>query len=313
MTAPWGRTEGAPAEPWRSERVDVRAAGAIVWREDGEIAMVHRPRYDDWSFPKGKLERGETMPFAAVREASEETGLAVHIGPVLTDVRYPVPEGHKLVRYWSARAVKDNGFTPNAEVDELRWVSPGQAAEMLSYVHDLEVLRRFGAHGRPTSTILLVRHAKAGSRSQWDGVDDERPLSSSGREQVEHLTAFLPLFGPERLVSAPPLRCRDTIAPLAAQLDMPVGDEPLLGEAEYWDRPRAGLARLRQLAAVAGVTAVASQGGVIPDVVRALVQGSPQRLPVDPSAVPSRKASTWVLGFAGSVLRSADYYSHPTG
>jgi 8-oxo-(d)GTP phosphatase len=308
VTAPSG-----PVGSWPSENVDVRAAGAVVWREDGEIALVHRPRYDDWSFPKGKLLHGETMPFAAVREVGEETGLAVHLGPMLGDVSYPVPEGRKLVRYWSARAVKDNGFTPDSEVDELHWVAPEQAAELLSYGHDVDVLQRFQAHGRPTSMILLVRHGKAGSRSQWDGDDNERPLSSSGREQAEHLTALLPLFGPDRLVSAPPLRCRDTIEPLAVQLGLPVGDEPLLGEEGYWDRPRAGLARLRQLAAAVGVTAVMSQGGVIPDVVRALVQSSPHRLPVDPSAVPARKGSTWVLGFAGGLLRSADYYSHPTG
>ncbi|MBV9919289.1 MAG: NUDIX hydrolase [Pseudonocardia sp.] len=313
MTRPDGRTEDASARPWQSERVDVWAAGAVVWREDGDIAVVHRPRYDDWSLPKGKLERGETMPFAAVREVAEETGLDVHLGPLLGDVRYLVPEGRKVVRYWSARTAKDNGFTPDAEVDEVRWVSPERAAEMLSYVHDLDVLRRFEAHGRPTSTILLVRHAKAGSRSQWEGDDDQRPLSSSGREQSAHLAALLPLFGPDRLVSAPPLRCRDTIGPTAAELGMQVVDEPLLGEEAYWQRPRAGLARLRQLAALPGVTAVASQGGVIPDVVRALVESSRQRLPVDPSAVPSRKASTWVLGFTGSALRSADYYSHPTG
>lgn len=311
MTTPAGG--GAPNGSWQSERIDVRAAGAVVWREDGEIAVVHRPRYDDWSFPKGKLEHGETMPFAAVREVAEETGLAVHLGPALGDVRYTVPDGHKLVRYWSGRAFKDNGFTPGAEVDELRWISPAQAAEMLSYLHDLDVLQRFEALGRPTSTILLVRHAKAGSRSQWNGDDEERPLSSSGQEQAVHLGTLLPLFGPDRLVSAPPVRCRATIAPLAEHLGLPVGDEPLLGEEDYWDRPRAGLARLRELATVPGVTAVASQGGVIPDVVRALVESSPQRLPVDPSAVPSRKASTWVLGFTGSVLRSADYYSHPTG
>ena len=297
----------------RSEHVDIWAAGAVVWREDGDIAVVHRPRYDDWSFPKGKLERGETMPFAAVREVAEESGLDVHLGPILGDVSYAVPEGRKVVRYWSARVAKDNGFTPDAEVDELRWIPAGQAAEVLTYGHDLDVLQSFVAHGRPSSTILLVRHAKAGSRSQWEGDDDQRPLSSSGREQAEHLAALLPLFGPERVVSAPPLRCRDTIAPLAAELGLPVGDEPLLGEEGYWERPRAGLARLRQLVAATGVTAVASQGGVIPDVMRALVQSSPHRLPLDPSAVPSRKASTWVLGFAGSVLRSADYYSHPTG
>lgn len=301
-----------PVPSTRSEWADVRAAGAVLWRDDGEIAVVHRPRYDDWSFPKGKLEPGEAMPFAAVREVAEETGVRAHLGPMLGDVRYVVPEGRKLVRYWSARA-GDGGFAPNSETDELRWVSPGHAAEILSYVHDLDVLRRFEASGRPASTIVLVRHAKAGSRTQWDGPDEQRPLSASGREQAEHLAALLALFGPDRLATAPLLRCRDTVAPLAGGLGLPILDEPLLGEQAYWDRPGAGLHRLLQLATLPGVTVVSSQGGVIPDVVRALVERSPHRLPVDPSAVPARKASTWVLGFAGSALRSADYYSHPTG
>ena len=308
MIAPAEDTAGAARSAW----ADVRAAGAVLWRDDGGIAVVHRPRYDDWSFPKGKLDRGEAMPFAAVREVAEETGLRAHLGPMLGDVRYVVPEGKKLVRYWSARAV-DGDFAPNAETDELRWVSPGQAAEVLSYVHDLDVLRRFEACGRPASTIVLVRHAKGGSRTEWDGPDDQRPLSSSGREQAEHLAVLLRLFGPDRLVTAPLLRCRDTIAPLAEELGMAMADEPLLGEEGYWARPGAGLHRLQQLATLPGVTVVSSQGGVIPDVVRALVERSPHRLPVDPSAVPARKASTWVLGFAGAGLRSADYYSHPTG
>ena len=96
---------------WRSEHVDVWAAGAIVWRDDGDVAVVHRPRYDDWSVPQGKLEHGETMPFAAVREVAEESGLDVRLGPMLGDVPYAVPEGRKVVRYWSARVAKDNGFT----------------------------------------------------------------------------------------------------------------------------------------------------------------------------------------------------------
>jgi 8-oxo-dGTP pyrophosphatase MutT (NUDIX family)/phosphohistidine phosphatase SixA len=298
---------GSPAE-----RVDIRAAGAVVWREDGDIALVHRPRYDDWSFPKGKLDRGETMPFAAVREVAEETGLRVCLGPALGEVRYTVPEGNKLVGYWSARA-GDGGFVPNDETDELRWVSQGQAAEMLSYVHDLDVLRRFAERGRPTSTIVLVRHAKAGSRSQWDGDDDQRPLSSSGREQAARLADLLPLFGPDRLFSAPLQRCRATIGPLASALGLQVGDEPTLAEKAYEKDPDAGLDRVLKLAAVPGVAVVSSQGGVIPEVVRALVKDSPHPLAVDPSDVPSRKASTWVLGFSDSALRSADYYSHPTG
>ncbi len=290
----------------------VRAAGAVLWRaagHDTELALVHRPRYDDWSFPKGKLDRGETMPFAAVREVAEETGVRARLGPVLGDVRYAVPEGDKLVRYWSAEARGGDGFTVNAETDELRWVSPADAAGLLSYRHDVDVLRRFTAVGRPASVVLLVRHAKAGSRLQWDGDDALRPLSGTGREQARQLAALLALFGPDRVVSAPAVRCRETVAPLG----MPVGDEPGLGEKDYWADPAAGLARLRTLAADPGVTVVCSQGGVIPDVVGALVAASPHRLGVDPDDVPARKASTWVLTFdAAGALRTADHHPRPT-
>jgi 8-oxo-(d)GTP phosphatase len=300
-----------------AERIDVRAAGAVVWREGPggavEIALVHRPRYDDWSFPKGKLDRGETMPFAAVREVREETGLDVRLGPALGCVTYAVPEGRKLVRYWAARAGAGE-FAANSETDELAWVGLARARELLSYHHDVDMLARFAARGHPFSTLVLVRHAKAGSRSQWNGADDLRPLSSSGHEQAHQVTDLLALFGPQRLGSAPPLRCRDTIAPLATALRLPVTDEPLLGEDGWWDAPEAGLARVRALAATPGVTAVCSQGGVIPDAVGTLAAASPHPTGVDPDDVPARKASTWVLGFtkAGD-LRSADHYPTPTG
>jgi 8-oxo-(d)GTP phosphatase len=280
----------------------ILAAGAVLWRRAGdepEIALVHRPRYDDWSLPKGKVDRGETLPFAAVREVAEETGHTARLGPVLGEVRYEVLEGPKTVRYWSARAV-DGAFTPNHETDELRWCSPDDACGLLSYRRDIEVLHRFREVGVPDSLVLLVRHAKAGSRNQWDGDDDLRPLSSTGHDQAGRLAALLPLFGPERAFSAPPVRCRDTVAPLG----LTVGEEPLLGEEGYWDDPAAGLARFREIAALPGVTVVCSQGGVIPDVVGALT---------GPDEVPSRKASTWVLGFGCGELRTADYYPHPTG
>ncbi len=296
--------------------VAVKAAGAVLWRAAGdgvEVALVHRPRYDDWSFPKGKLDRGETMPFAAVREVAEETGVRARLGPLLRDVHYAVPEGDKLVRYWSAEAVGTSTFPADDETDELRWLSPVEAGGLLSYPHDVEVLRRFTAVGRPTSLLLLVRHAKAGNRAQWDGDDELRPLSGTGREQARQLAGLLALYGPDRVRSAPPVRCRETVAPLAAALGTDVTDEPLLGEEGYWPDPDAGLARVREVAAEPGVTVVCSQGGVIPDVVGALAGSSAHRLGLDPEDLPCRKSSTWVLGFSGATLGTADHYPRATG
>jgi 8-oxo-(d)GTP phosphatase len=294
---------------------DVLAAGAVLWRAgpDGvEVALVHRPKYDDWSLPKGKLDSGETMPFAAVREISEETGHASRLGPLIGDVRYAVPEGRKLVRYWAAEA-RGGEFTPGSETDELRWLDPAAAAELLSYPHDLDLLQRFARVGPPVSVIALVRHGKAGSRSQWDGDDALRPLSGSGQEQAWQLDRLLGLFGPDRVVSAPPVRCRDTVVPLADRLELPIVDEPLFGENGYLEDQGAGLACLRTLAAVPGVTVVCSQGGVIPHLVGTLAAST--GLPgVDPHDVPAKKGSTWLLTFGpDATLRTADYYERPTG
>ncbi|MCU1662823.1 MAG: hydrolase [Pseudonocardia sp.] len=294
---------------------DVLAAGAVLWRhgtQGPELALVHRPRYDDWSFPKGKVDPGETMPFTAVREVAEETGQTARLGPVLDDVRYTVPEGRKLVRYWAAEALGGE-FVPGDETDELRWVDPAHAAEMLSYRHDVAVLERFTSLGPPASMVLLVRHAKAGSRHQWDGHDMLRPVSETGREQARQLARLLALFGPDRIASASPVRCRQTVAPLAEKLGLPVLDEPLLGENEFAQDPEAGLARFRELAAEPGVTVMCSQGGVIPHIVGTLAAAA--GLPgVDPDDVPARKGSTWALAFGeDKTLRAADYYPRPTG
>ncbi|MBX6391742.1 MAG: NUDIX hydrolase [Frankia sp.] len=127
-----------------------RAAGGVVWRwaeDDGvEIAVVHRPHYDDWSLPKGKIDKGETWLGAAVREVREETGLAVEVGRLLGDEAYVVRRGgrpvRKVVRYWAMRAVGGE-FTPNDEVDELRWLAPEKAEELLSHEGSREIVHRF--------------------------------------------------------------------------------------------------------------------------------------------------------------------------
>jgi 8-oxo-dGTP diphosphatase len=119
---------------------EVKAAGGVVLR-DGRIAVVHRPRYDDWSLPKGKLDAGETWEQAALREVQEETGLVCELGEELSPTSYHDRKGRsKLVRYWLMDPVEGE-FEPNDEVDELRWLTPGDAAALLSYPHDAELVQ----------------------------------------------------------------------------------------------------------------------------------------------------------------------------
>ena len=117
----------------------VRAAGGVVIR-DGLVALVHRPRYDDWTLPKGKLDAGESFEEAAIREIDEETGLRTRLVRELPAVYYEVRGRPKVVRYWLMEVESDPGFVPNDEVDELRWLEPAAARSLLSYDSDRDVL-----------------------------------------------------------------------------------------------------------------------------------------------------------------------------
>jgi 8-oxo-dGTP diphosphatase len=125
------------------DSADVKAAGGVVLR-DGTVAIAHRPRYDDWSFPKGKLERGETWEQAALREVEEEIGVHCRLRRELRPAVYDVTKGRKVVRYWLMEP-EAGEFHPNQEVDEVRWLSPTEAAGLLSYDHDRALLDEVGA------------------------------------------------------------------------------------------------------------------------------------------------------------------------
>lgn len=212
----------------------VRAAGGIILRDNGVgrvVALVHRPRYDDWSFPKGKLAPGEDDAAAALREVEEETGLRCTIVRSVGTVTYR--DRHlrsKIVRYFS---MDPNGgrFVPGDEVDELRWVSTDEAGDLLTYDHDRQVLRRVLA-GVASSVVYVLRHTKAGLQWSDEAPDEERPLTRRGRRQALRLVERFQGIDLQRIVSSPFTRCVQTVEPLAEARGIKLETASELGEGQ---------------------------------------------------------------------------------
>jgi 8-oxo-(d)GTP phosphatase len=284
----------------------VWAAGAVLWRPSAsqsvEVAVIHRPRYDDWSLPKGKMDPGETEPTTAVREIFEETGHRAQLGRRLHNVSYPVDQGVKRVRYWAARSLVGE-FTPGREVDDLIWLPTSDAIEKVSYSHDRKVLRRFAKFPADTQTVLVVRHGTAGSKSRFSGDDKMRPLDKKGRAQAEALVGQLSAFGPTDVYAADRVRCHQTVEPLAEELGVVIGNEPTLTEEAYADNPKPGRRRVLQIAGSHGTPVICTQGKVIPD----LITWWCERDGILPDKSRNRKGSTWVLSLADGRLLAADH------
>ncbi len=287
------------------------AAGAVLWRTNGsagapEIAIVHRPRYDDWSLPKGKVDPGETEPVTAVREVHEETGYTAHLGRRLIAVSYPVEHGVKKVRYWAARCV-DGSFAPNDEVDELKWLPVAEAMKQLGYQLDRKVLRHFEKRPVDSRTVLIVRHGTAGSKSRYKGDDRKRPLDKRGRAQAESLVGQLLAFGASELYAADRVRCHQTLEPLAEELGVTIHNEPALTEEAYSDNRKAARHRILEIASAGGTPVICTQGKVIPD----LIAWWCERDKVRPDKSRNRKGSTWVMSMADGNLVAADHIGSP--
>ena len=250
------------------------AAGAVVSRRGPEILLVHRPKYDDWSFPKGKLDPGEHLTTCAVREVAEETGLDIRLGPPLSTQSYQVRNGverEKQVHYWVARVVGDDdvsGYRANDEIDQVRWVQVDKARAMLTYEHDRETLDEWAGLRKKSFPVVVLRHAKALPRKRWDGDDRERPLAPLGDLQAEEVVPVLSAYGVTRVVSSSSTRCWSTLAPYADLLEV---DLEVTDELSEQDATAAGVADiLEELVEEREPTVVCVHRPVLPLVLEAL-------------------------------------------
>lgn len=196
---------------------DVRAAGAVVTRKGGDVLLVHRPKYDDWSFPKGKLDPGEHAVTAAVREVAEETGLDVRLGPPLASQRYRMLNGRwKSVDYWTARVLGSDDvsrYLVNEEIDAVEWVQWRAAMRRLSYPYDRDTLAEARPLRRRTRALVVLRHGRARSRGGWKKDDRKRPLVQLGQTQAQRLVPLLAAFDVTSAHSSSSVRCVQTVAP----------------------------------------------------------------------------------------------------
>ena len=251
----------------------VHAAGVVLLRESDrgqEVAVIHRSMRQDWSLPKGKVDPGEHVLSAAVRECDEETGLVPVLGVPLPRQEYTALGLPKIVDYWTARVSRDEGFSPDDEVDALDWVTPEEARARLTYPRDADLVDIARALP-PTSPLILLRHAQALKRADFKGTDDaERPLSGRGRTQAKALVPLLAAYGIEAVHSSDSVRCRETVRRYAKSIDTGVVEEPTLSEAGFDERPKRAAKRMRALLADPQPIVVCSHRPVLPTLVEAI-------------------------------------------
>lgn len=284
----------------------MRAAGALVWRRSGkhlEVLLVHRPRYDDWSFPKGKVEHCESVRSCAVREVAEETGIPIVLGQPLSTVSYRLDDGaRKEVHYWAARPAQEGSAALVAreavepasarEIDEAVWLRVKSARARLTHARDRELLGELvdlWEDGKlDTWTLVLVRHARAVKRSVWNrpkersAQEDEatRPLThDQGETRARALVPILSAYGVGRVVTSPWRRCADTVAPYARAAGIELETEPALTEAAHAARPKgARKVVARALREREDPVALCTHRPVLPTIMEAVAEHAPGRL-----------------------------------
>ena len=289
-------------------KASIKAGGGVVHRQNGdkgEFLVVHRPRYDDWTLPKGKLNRREGYLEAALREVREETGVRAARPVEVGSIGYQTDQGNrKVVRWWLMSDSGEGKFKPNREVDEVAWLSKGKALKRLDYEADRNVLARAdGLRRDPTSARLyVVRHAPAGDKTKWRGKDRKRPLDKRGRKQAIRLAANLDGHPITTLLSSPSQRCVQTLKPLSFSIRLPIVTDRRLGVDAGAKELQALVGQLRGKSAVA-----VTHGEVIGSLHEAL---SSKGVDLDgPEKWP--KGSIWVLEVSNGRVLSGQYVEPP--
>ncbi len=290
----------------------ILAAGALVWRKSKEkkieIAVIHRPKYNDWTIPKGKVELNESSIACAYREVIEETSIETEFGMYLGEVKYQSLDGPKQVSFWSAQVVKENTFTPNSEVDAIKWVEAAKAAKFLSLESDKEILSKFNKLKYESKPLVLLRHAKALSRDEWQGDDDDRPLDSLGQMQAKRLLSIYQAFNLEQIHTSDAIRCYDTVEPMAKALGLRLEVSNKLSESAFKKDKEDAFDYARDLIKSDKRALLCSHNPILPKVLNKLTKKSD----VESDEEKLYPADAWVIHRIGKEIIQIDRIDAPT-
>lgn len=290
----------------------IQAAGAVLWRRLGDdliqVALIHRPRYGDWSFPKGKVEHGEAEISCAYREVLEETGYASIFGPELCKVQYPVGDLTKTVRYWSAQAIgESNGPHDRQEVDQLVWFTVSDAYAKLSRQGDKEVLKNFEKFGTDTIALILLRHGKAIAREEWEGDDGDRPLAQLGQLQAQRmLSVYLP-YAVSEIHTSDAVRCYETVVPIARSLELNTIFWSQLSEYAFEKDKKLAIQVVQEIIESESRAIVCGHNPVLPGIVAKLI-GKKSFKELDHGLMPGE---SWILHHRDGEIVAIDWMQAP--
>ena len=290
----------------------ILAAGAVLWRKSEkkkiEVLIIHRPKYDDWTFPKGKAEVGEPLIACAYREVLEETNIETAFGPYLGEVEYLTNDGKKKVSFWSATVVKEKDFKPNTEVDQLKWVEVTKVKELLTLDTDRKILEQFLQIEPDTKPFILLRHAKAVTRDEWQGEDDDRPLDSYGQNQAKRLLAMYQVFNLEQIHSSDAVRCYDTVVAIAKGLSIKLEVTGKLSESTFKKDKEKAFDYAKDLIKLNESVLLCSHNPILPKMLNKLTKKSE----VDADEGKLLPADGWVIHRIGKEVIQIDRIDSPS-